>query len=205
MKSDFIPIKLVDIDAWEGRFLTALNQQAASLGITPQQLIDITQKITNHREAYVAAEEAKKVAKSKVAHMQALKVDTIRSIRKMVRQIKSSPTYASANAHSLGVIGPEDSKELTSPKLKARSVGGRAVISYRKYRSHGIYLYGKRGNETSLTLLAVDTRSPYVDTRPNLDPNAPEQREYAARYMLNDEPVGQMGNIHLLLVAPGDH
>jgi hypothetical protein len=205
MKKDFIPVKISKIDYWEKHFSDQLVSLAPTLNIDPTQVTSITQEIDDHRTAYSEADLAKKAAKAKVAQMQRLKTQTLRSIRKLVRQIKASPAYTESIGKSMGIIGPEDSKELTEPTLRVRSIGGRAVISYKKYRSDGIYLYSRRGHETALVLLAADNRSPYVDTRPNLNPSEPEQREYAAYYMLNDEPVGKMGSIHLLLVAPEPH
>lgn len=201
MKKDFIPVKIESIDAWEHNFSIQLAEHASALGISPAQLASIAQQIDDHRVAYAEAHAAKQTAKSKVATMQQLKTQTLRSVRKVVRQIKASPNYSSAIGRSMGIIGPEDTTELTQPVLKVQTLGGRAVISYKKYRSHGIYLYSRRGPETSLTLLAADSRSPYVDTRPNLKPNEPEQREYAAYYMLNDAQVGKMGAISRVLVS----
>lgn len=201
MKKDFVPIKLSKIDSWEHTFSQNLDSYAATLGFSAAQVTAIKQQINAHRSAYAEAQLAKKTARSKVTAMQQLQTTTLRAMRKMARLIKANPNYSTSMGESLGIIGPEDSREITRPTLKARTIGGRAVISYRKYRSHGIYLYSKRGHETQLTLLAADMRSPYVDTRPNLDPNEPEKRHYAAYYMLNDEPVGEMGSTTRLLVS----
>lgn len=205
MKRDFLPLKMAKVDSWEQRFSTQLDNHAAHLGISPTQVTAIQDQITAHRTAYKEAQDAKRVAKSKVAAMKTQQAITLKAVRKMVRVIKASPTYASSLGESLGVVGPEDSRELKPPVLHVRSIGGRTVISYKKYRSHGIFIYSKRGHETQLTLLAVDARSPYVDTRPNLNPNEPEKREYAAYYMMNDEPVGQMGGTITILVSAEMH
>ena len=201
MKRDFLPLKMAKVDSWEQRFSTQLDNQAAYLGISPTQVTAIKEQIDAHRTAYKEAQAAKITAKSKVAAMKTQQAITLKAVRKMVRIIKASPTYADSIGESMGIVGPEDSRELKPPVLKVRSIGGRTVISYKKYRSHGIFIYSKRGHETQLTLLAVDARSPYVDTRPNLDPNEPEKRQYAAYYMINDEPVGQMSNVTSVLVA----
>jgi hypothetical protein len=201
MKRDFLPLKMAKVDSWEQRFSTQLDNQAAYLGISPTQVTAIKEQIDAHRTAYKEAQAAKITAKSKVAAMKTQQAITLKAVRKIVRIIKASPTYADSIGEGMGIVGPEDSRELKPPVLKLRSIGGRTVISYKKYRSHGIFIYSKRGHETQLTLLAVDARSPYVDTRPNLDPNEPEKRQYAAYYMINDEPVGQMSNVTSVLVA----
>lgn len=205
MKKGFLPLKMSKVDSWEQRFSTQLDNHAAYLGISATQVTAIKEQIDAHRTAYKEAQAAKITAKSKVAAMKTQQAITLKAVRKMVRIIKASPTYASSMGESLGIVGPEDSRELRPPVLKIRSVGGRTVISYKKYSSHGVFIYSKRGTETHLTLLAVDMRSPYVDTRPNLNPNEPEQREYAAFYMINDEPVGQMSGVTSVLVAAEMH
>jgi cell division protein FtsB len=201
MKRDFLPLKMSKVDSWEQQFSTQLDNHAAHLGISAAQVTAMQQQIEAHRTAYKEAQAAKITAKSKVAAMITQQAITLKAVRKMVRIIKASPTYAGSIGESMGIVGPEDSRELRPPVLKIRSIGGRTVISYKKYRSQGIFIYSKRGTEPHLTLLAVDSRSPYVDTRPNLNPNEPEQRHYAAYYMINDEPVGQMSNATAVLVA----
>ena len=41
----------------------------------------------------------------------------------------------------------------------------------------------------------MDTNNPYVDGSPPLVPGTPEVREYRARYMDNDLPVGEWSDV----------
>ncbi len=200
MKKDFIPLRNSHLDAWEETFLNALTGYSAQLGIPAPQVADITALIDAHRTSFTDALEAKTTAKGKVALMQSDKVQTVRAIRRLTRQIKASPAYTGPMGEAMGIVGPEHAPSGKPPRLKVKLVGGHPIVSYRKGGSHGIYLYSRRGNEPGFTLLAVDTRSPYADLRPNLDPSVPEERTYMAYYMHHDEQVGKAGQQTDILV-----
>ena len=82
-------------------------------------------------------------------------------------------------------------------------------------RAHNKDLTGaNRGDrETNLNLcslrlllfnffLARDTQTPYLDTRPLLDPAKPEIREYKAMYVLGDEEIGIFSHELVVNCAP---
>lgn len=110
--------------------------------------------------------------------------------RALVRRIKASPAYTVGMGEDLGIHADDSVPVITSPELKLKMEGGNIVISFKKGAAQGIKLYSKRGSETTFTFLAVDTRSPYVDTRPNLEEGVPEKREFYAFYIVADEQVG---------------
>lgn len=115
--------------------------------------------------------------------------------RKLVRQIKANSAYTEQMGEDLGIVAPEDTTTLTAPKLKIKLDGGNPVISFVKSKSDGIKLYSKRGAETEFTFLAVDTKSPYTDTRPNLTPGEAETRQYYAFFLKDDEQVGTQSDV----------
>lgn len=110
--------------------------------------------------------------------------------RALVRQIKANPAYTNAMGEDLGIVADQSSSALTKPTLNVKLQGAEPVISFKKLSSDGIKLYSKRGEETSFSFLAVDTRSPYVDNRPNLVPGTSEKRTYQAYFIVNDAQVG---------------
>lgn len=201
MKKDFIPNKQEKLYQWEQLFVQGLANHASALGISTTQVDAITDMVDVYRAQHREAEEAKKTAKSKVKAAQEGRVTTVRAIRKLVRLIKASPGYTDSMGKTMGIIGPEDSAMERPPVLKVTLIGGHPVISYRKGSADGIVLYCMRGDEEQMTLLAVDTRSPYADTRPNLQPDAPEARHYMAYFLKNDEQVGQPSATAQILVA----
>jgi len=121
--------------------------------------------------------------------------------RELVRQIKANSAYTQEMGEDLGIVAPEDTTELTAPQLTAKMEGGQPVISFVKSKSDGIRLYSKRSGEDAFSFLAVDTRSPYTDSRPNLILGTPETREYYAYYIKNDEQVGSQSAVVSINVA----
>ncbi len=115
--------------------------------------------------------------------------------REIVRLIKATNGYTPAVGADLGIIAPENTATLGAPQLKIEMKGGQPVISFVKRNSDGIRLYSKRGSESEFTFLAVDTRSPYTDARPNQVPGVSETRQYYAYYIKNDEQVGSQSAV----------
>lgn len=95
----------------------------------------------------------------------------------------------------LGIHTPEGSAAITAPVLTVKADVDHAVISFKKGKADGVRLYCKRGSETAFTFLAIDTRSPYVDNRPNLVEGMPEKREYYAYLFDDDAPMGEQSAI----------
>lgn len=203
MKRDYIPQRRSKIDSWEQNFIEQLTSYATRLGIDASQLSAIAGKVSVHREAYREAVEIKATAKGKVKRMQDEQLKTVRAIRKMVRLVKASPNYTESMGKSMGIIGPENETQLGRPVLKVVVDARVPVISFRKGSSKGMFIYSKRGNEQEFSLLAFVTRSPFTDRRPNLDPERPEERHYAAFFMLNDQPTGDMSAVTSVTLGRG--
>ncbi len=110
--------------------------------------------------------------------------------RALAAQIKTNPAYTQAMGEDLGIVADESTTTLTKPTLSLKLVGTEPVVGFKKLSSDGIKLYSKRGAETDFSFLAVDTRSPYVDNRPNLVPGTTEKRTYQAYFIVNDAVVG---------------
>ncbi len=101
--------------------------------------------------------------------------------RALITTIKAHPAYNNDMGEDLGIVAANSEAEITSPELKVKKDGVNVVISFSKGNNDGASLYSKRGSEVAFTFLALDTKSPYIDTRPNLVPGTPEKREYYAK------------------------
>jgi len=191
-KQDFIPVRDNDFLAWFQNFKTQLTALGAGLGVTAgeQTIVDadltlfdtkLTAAVTKSADAQAATQD-KSLAKTAVQSR----------LRPLVRRIKGHVSYTATQGEQLGIVGPEDTTDLSTskPTLKAASVLAAAVtISFNKSISSGVKILSKRGAEGAFTLLAVDTASPYVDNRASLAAG-PETRQYQAQYLDGDDPVG---------------
>lgn len=121
--------------------------------------------------------------------------------RQLVKQIKSNPSYTTAMGEDLGIVAPAPNPVIHAPELKLAMKGGNPNIRYKRGITEGVRIYSKRGSESSFSFLDVSTRSPYVDTRPNLEANTAETRQYYAYFIVDDAPVGDQSATVSISVA----
>ena len=113
-------------------------------------------------------------------------------INLFVGQLKKNNLYTEAIGIALGIVGAEIVVNFATlkPTLKLDTSGGWIYVHYVRGHAEGILLYSKRGTETAFTLLAMVTKTSYVDARPNLVVGQAEERQYQAFYMVGDVAVG---------------
>lgn len=203
MKNDFIPIGNGDIDSFEENLIRKLAVHAPVLGLNPDEVTESINIINEHRAAFANMNSKKNESKSATEDNYNSLSKAVNEIRRLAKQIKSSKTYTTGIGDDLGIIGPDIASKETvvmKPSLKANINGHEVVIKFRKDGTDGIKLYSKRGAETEFTFLAVDTASPYNDTREKLEASKPEQREYYAYYFVSDSDVGQQSDVLKVIV-----
>lgn len=115
--------------------------------------------------------------------------------RLLARRIKSSINYNHSIGKDLGIVATQGAAAGDAPKLSVKLKDGYPNLRFSKGKAQGVRIFSKRGSETEFTFLAIDTRSPYVDIRPNLTEGVPERREYHAFYFEDDRIVGQQSPI----------
>jgi hypothetical protein len=203
-KQDYIPKTDGDLLAWHDNFKTQIAAVAATFGLTAAEVTAVSDRNTDLHTTATAANFAKAIAQAKTAEKQnSFRLGTTEA-RAPSNRCKTHPAYTAALGQQLGIISPEDTTDLNNskPTLQAAAVVvGSVTISFNKSISSGVRILTKRGAETAFTLLAVDTASPYIDTRTNLAAS-PELRQYQAQYLLGDDPIGLVSDI-LDVTVPG--
>ncbi|MBK9334943.1 MAG: hypothetical protein IPM96_21720 [Ignavibacteria bacterium] len=204
MKSYFIPSVYGDLDSFEENFVNKLAIHAQAIGLDQNEVAQMTQTINEHRAAYSGMISKKAESKSATEINNIQRDKAVAEIRRAAKLIKSSKGYNAGIGNDLGIIGSDQpSKQSASmkPELKATLNGNEVVIKFRKEGTDGIKIFGRRGNENDFMFLAVDTSSPYNDTREKLEPGKPEQREYYAFFFEVDSEIGQASDV-LKIVVP---
>lgn len=193
MKNDYIPKRKGDMDTWEENFLAEVSGVATAVGILPADVTPITVEVTRHRTDYSSSQTALAAAKSAVTKETNQKKTMLGLVRPFVNRIKAAPGYTTDMGNTLKIIG-EDSvfvPDTAKPVISVELFGGDIKINFNHPREvDGVKIYSKRGSETSFTLLAVDTESPYIDNRANQTPGTAEKREYYAFYFDDDAQIG---------------
>jgi len=191
-RKDFIPRQ-------DGPFLAKHDQMKAGLatygtvlGFTAGEITAFTTQNTACHTNFTAADAAKAASEAATNTKNLTRVPAEALMRSIAQRAKHSPAYDPAKGAALGIIGPEDSTDLHAivPELKGRDKSaGHVEIQFAKSTADGVNIYSKRGTEAGFTFLARDTQSPYIDTRPLLDPTKPEVRTYKMKYVVADEEV----------------
>lgn len=115
-----------------------------------------------------------------------------------VARIKTSSGYSTQVGEQLLIISPEEDDAIapdTKPTGQATSMPNLVRIDWVKGKFDGVIVESQRGDETAWTRLDRDTRSPFDDERPNVNPGKPEERRYRLLYFLGDEPVGTYSDV----------
>ena len=202
-KEDFIERRDGDLDGQEEVFITNLPIHATTLGIDPLEVTSVVTILGDHRVSYSEMLSKKAASKAAVADNKLKKKLAIGEFRRIAQKIKASTGYTEAIGDDLRIIGPEVVRpplEEMKPTLKAEHSGGIVEIKWDKQGMEAIKIYCKRGSETSFSLLDKDVESPLKDDRPKLDPSAPEERQYYAYYVEDDEEVGLQSDIITVIV-----
>jgi hypothetical protein len=201
---DYVPSKDGDFLTWMNNYKTQVAALAATFGLTAGEVTAVETDFTSFNTKLNTLNTKKNEQQAAATDKQTTRKNVVTRARALGKRLKAHASYTATLGQQLGIIGPEDTTDLTNakPTLQAISVNPGAVsIGFNKSISSGIRLLSKRGAETAFTLLAVDTESPYIDTRANLAAG-PETRLYQAQYITGDDPIGLLSDV-LTITVPG--
>jgi hypothetical protein len=203
-KNDYLPNTDGDFVTWLQNYKTQIAAVAATVGLTPADVTAIADDCTAVQTKVAALAAKKAEQQAATADKQATRKAVEKRVRALANRIKAHPNFTAALGQQLGVVGSEDTTDLTTaaPTLTAQAVAaGSVTIGFNKSVSSGVRILAKRGAEPAFGFLAVDTEAPYVDNRPNLSAG-PETRQYQAQYLFGDDPVGLLSDV-LVVTVPG--
>jgi hypothetical protein len=203
-KQDYIPKADGPLLAFHDNFKNQVAALAATFGLTTGEVTAVANRNSDMHTKFSDSQAAKATAQAKAADKQVSFRTGVAETRALANRLKAHPSYTTALGEQLGIVGPEDTTDLTNakPTLAAAAVTpGLVTIQFNKSISSGVRILSKRGSETSFTLLAIDTESPYIDTRANLAAG-PETRQYQAQYLTGDDSIGLISDT-LVVTVPG--
>jgi hypothetical protein len=195
---DYIPRPDAKLTVWAQNYKKKLPTYADTLGLTADEVTASSTGCDNVVDAIVGEALAKQTMLNTTKAKEDVKNTEITALRAQAKLIKANPAYTEAMGEDLGIIGVDtDFDNATAqPTLSVTNDGGTPVISFDKQQSNGVRLYCQRTGETTFTFLALDTHSPYHDTRPNITPGQPETRQYYAYYTdIHDLQHGQQSAV----------
>lgn len=193
MRDNIIPAREGDLNSFETNFLEKLNAYAESLSISASDLEKANNVLPSHNTSFINMNAKRAESRSATEGNNLKKEAAIYEIRRMVKVIKGSQGYTTEIGAALGILGSENhsaNNSVTKPELKSIVDGSQVIIKFKKYGADGIRLYSKRAGESEFKFLAIDTSSPYTDSREKIEHGKPEQREYYAFYFEEDLETG---------------
>ncbi len=132
--------------------------------------------------------------------------------RALAKRIKAHPAYTAAFGNLLGIVGPEDTTDISTlkPDITGEDKkGGVVEIDFNLANSEGADMdpegfrgYSRRDGDADFKFLARDTSPTYVDNRALLVANKPEIREYKAVFVVGDIEVSQFSDEITVNCAP---
>lgn len=204
-KSDFIPTRDSAFLVWHDQYKTGVIAQAATVGLVAADTTAVTADNTDIHAKITASVAADASAKQATLNKQVSRETIVARVRAMARRIKAHPAYTPAIGAQLGIVGPEDTTNLTTSKPDLSGddqTGGNVELQFNKSISDGVNIYSQRDGDAGFVFLARDTASPYVDNRPLLVAGKPEMRNYKAKYVSNDAEIGLFSNELVVTCQP---
>ncbi len=204
-KSDYFPRPDSELLVWHDRFKVNLAARQAELNLTAEDIATVDHDNLELHAKITEANAVAAAAKHATADKAASRASIENKVRALVRRIKAHPTYSEALGNLLGIVGAENTTDLSSAKPVLNGVdhtGGVVVLSFIKSKSDGINIYCQREGEPDFVFLARDTAPRYIDNRPLLVPGKPELRRYTAVYVVKDLETGLYSDELVVNCAP---
>lgn len=191
-KKYYFPKAIPGKRAWAETYKTNIPANGATLAmaqtdVTAEQAL--CQKIV---DVIDAADVAAALAMQKTKDRDIAIADTMKVFALNIQAHKKNTLYNEGIGAALGIIGSEiDFDPMTVKTTVKLAVAPNGVdIKFTLEHAEGGNIYCKRGSETHFTYLKHVTHPHTIDTRPNIDGAASEQRQYYVFLVLNDEEIG---------------
>ncbi|MES1182124.1 MAG: hypothetical protein ABUL44_04945 [Flavobacterium sp.] len=196
--ADFIPHSDDSLNLWLDNFKAKLATHAATIGVTAADVTIYQNQCDTLMAAIASVNLARSNFNNIVSSKNEVRSDTISNIRSLAARIKTNVNYTEAIGNDLKIMGASSVFDAATakPVLVASLNGGHVILNFKKMKSNGIKIYGRRTGEAAFSFLTLDTHSPYHDNRNNVTLGVPEMREYFAFYIdNNDEQFGLQSDI----------
>ena len=199
---DIIPGQDEKFLVWGNLFASALTPE---IGVADDITNDLRTKIAEFSELINKAAEVQNAAKQVSSLKKAARQLLEKAIRSEIKRIKAKAGYTAAEGIRLGIEATSKSTDLSGMAPQVSVVdrtGGLVELSFTKFGSDGVNIYGQREGEPDWVLLGYAARTPYEDKRPLLVTGHAELRRYSAVYVKRRQEVGLFSDEVVIACAP---
>jgi hypothetical protein len=204
-KQDYIPQNNATFGAWHDQFKTAVLANAVTFGLVTADTTPITADNTDFHAKLTGQTTAAAASKQATADLNSSRANAEKRARALAGRVKKHPAYTPALGNLLGIIGPEDTTDLSVSKPQLTGFdrhGGVVELDFNLLTSDGVNIYSRRDGDGDFKFLARDTVAPYIDNRPMLVAGKPELREYKAVFVRYDQEVSLFSDEVTINCAP---
>ena len=162
---------------------TALDLDSTEVGVLQDACTDIIDDIN-------LTTQKKDDWKAQVEDKNDYKKEKLETITSKVNQFKEETTYTTGIVDSLGVEGTEDGFDPATykPDLSVTNIQQGRLLKFSKSKTDGVNIYRRNKGTGEWTFLALDTRSPYLDSEAF---SAPTEVEYKVVGVIDLEEIGK--------------
>ena len=194
---DYIPHADPALRSWLANFKNEIAALGGSLGYTVAQtnaLSALCVALITTLDNVTTAQDA---LKSAVTIKETLKKTNIGLIRAEANKIKANPATPAGALESLGLTGSHHTvdEENYQPDLSVSIVGGLPTLKFTKKGVDSMKIMHRLKGATTWSLLAVVSKSPYIDHITLANPAVAEHWEYQCYGLINDAPIGKPSDI----------
>ena len=123
--------------------------------------------------------------------------------RALVAYLKNHMSYETADGVDLGIEATEAPAQVMKPTATLSVENGHVVrLNVFKDGHQSVIVCCQRNGDAQPVRLGVFNRATVLDERPNVNPTAPEWRDYTLQYQDDDAPVGVLSDV-LRVVTTG--
>jgi hypothetical protein len=179
---------------------------AATFGLGAGDTTPITNDNTDYHGKVTNQVNTANVAKQATADLGISRANAEKHARALAKRIKAHPAYTAAFGNLLGIVGPEDTTDISTlkPDITGEDKkGGVVEIDFNLANGEGVNIYSRRDGAADFKFLARDTSPTYVDNRlPALHSLGGGGREYKAVFVVGDDEVSQFSDEITVNCAP---
>ena len=197
-RKDYVPESARYLRDWTDNYISELPAIATRINWPTANVTRITGNLTSLKTAAQAVLDKQNELDQALGQLALAKSTSLPGIRQDTANLKTTSGFTEGDGRTLDVISPADSFDPNTyqPRLDARAKLGHVELMGKKLGADSLNLYMRRKGEANWTLILVKrSRFPVNDDVPLLTPGRPEEREYQAIGVLNDEEIGLPSDI----------
>ncbi len=188
----YFPTEIAKIRAWLVNYRNQIVIDGPNVGLSPAQIADEQNLCDMMIKEIDAADAMQTAVIAKNKERDEMIVANMAVLRPAIQTIKKDGGYTESIGKDLRLIGSDiviDKLTVTTAMVLAKVPTG-VDMKFGLNHCQAGNIYCKRAKETVFTYFKTVTHPHAIDTRPNVDPTAPETRSYYVLLVINDLEVG---------------